>query len=131
MLAVPQNVTQLGPALLAFDASPKAWEALYVATYLAGHWQIPLTVLTVHEDGLETEAVQEKARAYLESHQIKAEFLIESGEAAEVILSIADRQALDWLLLGGYSASPIVEVVVGSTVEALLRRSSLPMLICR
>jgi nucleotide-binding universal stress UspA family protein len=35
------------------------------------------------------------------------------------------------LLLGGYSASPVVEVVLGSTVEALLRRWDRPMLICR
>jgi hypothetical protein len=35
VLAVPQNVTALGPTLLAFDDSPKAWEALYVAAICA------------------------------------------------------------------------------------------------
>jgi nucleotide-binding universal stress UspA family protein len=131
VLAVPQNVTRLGPALVAFDDSPKAWEALYVAPYLAGHWHIPLTILTVQEDGMEAVTVQEKARAYLDGHQIQAEFVIDTGKTAEVILTLAGERSLDWLLMGGYSASPVVEVVVGSTVETLLRRSNLPMLICR
>jgi nucleotide-binding universal stress UspA family protein len=131
VLAVPQNVTPLGPAMLAFDDSPKAWEALYVATYLAGHWGIPISVLTVEEEGLDSKTVRDKAQTYLDGHGIKADYLIESGEVAEVMLKLARERALDWLLLGGYSASPVVEVVVGSTVEALLRRAKIPMLICR
>jgi nucleotide-binding universal stress UspA family protein len=117
--------------MLAFDDSPKAWEALYVATYLAGHWGIPISVLTVEEEGLDSKTVRDKAQTYLDGHGIKADYLIESGEVAEVMLKLARERALDWLLLGGYSASPVVEVVVGSTVEALLRRAKIPMLICR
>ena len=32
-------------ALLAYDGSPKSQEALFVATYLAGRWRIPLVVV--------------------------------------------------------------------------------------
>jgi hypothetical protein len=45
VLAVPQNVTPLSHALLAYDGSPKAQEALFVAAYLAGRWKISLVVL--------------------------------------------------------------------------------------
>ncbi|MGD8632425.1 MAG: universal stress protein [Anaerolineales bacterium] len=131
VLTVPGKVTPLGPVLLAFDASPKAWEALYVATYLACHWTIPLTVLTVEEEDLEPETLQEKARLYLEGHNVQADFSIDSGDTAQAILSLAQERSLDWILLGGYGANPVVEVVVGSTVESLLRQSKLPMLICR
>lgn len=131
VLTVPRRVTSLGPALLAFDGSPKSREALYIATYLAGQWAIPLTVLTVEEGDLEAQTVQQKARAYLDGHNVKADFLIERGEAADSILKTADTRSVDWLLLGGFSASPVVEVVIGSTVEALLRRCDRPMLICR
>jgi nucleotide-binding universal stress UspA family protein len=117
--------------LLAFDASPKAWEALYVATYLADHWEIPLSVLTVEEEELEPETIQDQARTYLNGHHVQADFSIDSGDTAQVILSLAHERSLDWILLGGYGANPVVEVVVGSTVESLLRQSKLPMLICR
>jgi len=131
VLTVPHQATNLGPALLAFDGSPKSREALYVAAYLACQWEIPLSVLTIEEEGVETKKVQDQARAYLEEHQIKADYRIDSGDAAETILTMARQKSLGWLLLGGYSASPVVEVVVGSTVETLLRRSEFPMLICR
>ena len=131
VLVVPQQVTHLGPAMVAFDGSPKAWEALYVAAHLVGRWQIPLTVLTVDEVNLNAKTVQDEARAYLNGHNLEANFLVESGDAAEVILQLARQLSLDWLLLGGYSASPMVEVVVGSTVEALLQQARIPMLICR
>jgi nucleotide-binding universal stress UspA family protein len=131
VLAVPQRVTSLGPALLAFDGSPKSREALYVATYLVEQWRTPLTVLTIDDEALDAKAVQEDARSYLDSHEAGADFRIDTGDTTEAILKAAEQRSVDWLLLGGYSASPVVEVVVGSTVESLLRRCDLPMLICR
>jgi nucleotide-binding universal stress UspA family protein len=80
---------------------------------------------------LDSKTVQNRAQNYLNGHGIKADYLIEAGDVAEIILKLARERALEWLILGGYSASPVVEVVVGSTVEALLRRAKIPMLICR
>jgi nucleotide-binding universal stress UspA family protein len=47
ILAVPGPISKLGRALLAYDGSPKAQEGLFVAAYLASHWQLPLVVVTV------------------------------------------------------------------------------------
>jgi nucleotide-binding universal stress UspA family protein len=33
--------------------------------------------------------------------------------------------------MGGYGYSPLLEVMLGSTVDQVLRESSLPTLICR
>jgi nucleotide-binding universal stress UspA family protein len=33
--------------------------------------------------------------------------------------------------MGGYSAKPVREVVLGSSVDEILRESRLPILICR
>ena len=42
--AVPDQSHRFKRALLAYDGSPKAREALFVATYLAGRWSMPLVV---------------------------------------------------------------------------------------
>ena len=47
--AAPGPVTPLTHLLLAFDGSPKAKEALFVAAYMAAEWHAALTVLTVRE----------------------------------------------------------------------------------
>ncbi len=131
VLAVPDAATNLGHALLAYDASPKAEEALYIAAYAASRWSMELTVLTVPEGSGEMPWAQARARRYLERHAIRAQYLAPHLPVAKAILEVAEGEDCDWILLGGYAGPPVVEVVLGSTVDQVLREANLPMLICR
>jgi nucleotide-binding universal stress UspA family protein len=131
VLATPGMTSALGRALLAYDGSPKAEEALYVSTYVAGQWGIPLTVITVPEGKEVTSETMQRARAYLEAHGLQATFVEGDGQAAEAILETAERSGCDLILMGGYGRQPVMEVVLGSTVDQVLRESRRPMLICR
>jgi nucleotide-binding universal stress UspA family protein len=131
VLAVPQVVSRLSRALLAYDGSPKAQEALYIGTYLALQWQTSLAVVTIAEPANSPHQVQERAREYLEAHQVAASYLEEQGAAAEAILRCATSQASDLILMGGYGLNPLLEVVIGSTVDQVLRAAQQPVLICR
>jgi nucleotide-binding universal stress UspA family protein len=53
------------------------------------------------------------------------------GLVAEAILETADTQQSDLIIMGGYGARPLLEVVLGSAVDEVLRKSHKPMLICR
>jgi nucleotide-binding universal stress UspA family protein len=131
VLAVPGSASRLSRVLLAYDGSSKADEALFVATYLAGQWQIPLVVVTVIEMGRTTSETLARAQSYLETHGVQAVFVKESGPVAEAILKTADEHQSDLIIMGGYGLSPVLEVVLGSTVDHVLRASRRPMLICR
>jgi nucleotide-binding universal stress UspA family protein len=131
VLAVPREATAMKRALLGYDASAKALEALYVSTYLAARWGIELTVLTVGSNDEKTEEILDSARAYLEEHGVRAEYVAASGKAASVIVETAERQQCDFLVLGGYGASPVVEIVLGSELNEVLRHARVPILICR
>ena len=87
-------MSPLNRALLAYDGSPKAREALFVATYLAGRWQISLPV-------------------------------------AETILRVCEENQSNLLIMGGYGYNPVLEIVLGSAVDQVLREAHKPMLICR
>ena len=50
ILAVPDAPFRLNSALLAYGPGRKSDEALFVATYLAGRWKIPLTVVTARSE---------------------------------------------------------------------------------
>ncbi len=136
VLAVPGEVSRFERALLAYDGSPKGNEALFVASYLTGRWNTALTVVTVvderaapmHRNALAW------ARKYLEVHGADSErirFVEGRGRVAEVILNLAREHAADLLVMGGYGFSPLVEVVLGSAVDQVLRESSRPVLVCR
>jgi nucleotide-binding universal stress UspA family protein len=131
VLAVPGTTTPLTNVLLSYDGSPKANEALFVATYFAEQWKSALSVLVI----IESEAQRETAayaQRYLDMHEVVAHFVEhEKAPTADTILKTAKELGSDVIMMGGYSARPIVEAVVGSAVDQVLRESDAPMLICR
>jgi nucleotide-binding universal stress UspA family protein len=132
ILATPQVLSPLGSALLAYDSSPKAQEALFIATYLASQWHIPLVVASVQDGGHINEQTLERAKEYLEAHKVQARYaLLQAGPVGEALLEASDIYSCDFLVMGGYGLNPILEVVFGSSVDQVLRESCKPMLICR
>ncbi len=131
ILAVPGSALPLKKALLAYNGSAKANEALYIAAYMASRWQMPLAVLTIKNIDIEANAVQRIAREYLDKLNISAEYIIEESTVVESILHTAQEQNCNLILIGGYKASPLIEIVRGSLVDKILRVTSIPTLICR
>jgi len=132
VLLVPEKKTfQMGCILLAYDHSPKAREALYVATYMADRWKARLSVLTVMSEPKIAEEINYHAQKYLEQQHLEAEYLRECCRASEAILRISRERQADLILMGGYGASPLVEAIFPSTVDQVLQSTKIPVLICR
>ncbi len=131
VLTVPGSSPQLRRALLAYDGSPKAEEALYVATYLATRWSIPLVVITVLEAGRTTSDTLDQAQRYLKRRGGEATFVKGYGPAAEEIIRTVNVRQCDLIIMGGYGFNPVREIVLGSKVDNVLRKSRQPVLICR
>ncbi|HSL46120.1 MAG TPA: universal stress protein [Anaerolineales bacterium] len=130
ILAITSKSTQMRRALLAFDGSPKAREALFVATYLAEQWQTRLTIFTGPEESAADHSAQEFAQNYLEFNEIEAAF-INKKYSPEALRNTAAEIEADLVIMGGYSGSILKEMTVGSSVNFMLRESELPILICR
>ena len=131
VLAVPRAATRLDRALLAFDGSSKSEEALYLATYLAGRWKIPLVVLTVQEGDRVGEATLDRAAAYARDHEVTPVTELRTGPVDEAILAAAREHECNLILMGGYGLSPLLEFALGSAVDKVLRKAEVPVLICR
>jgi nucleotide-binding universal stress UspA family protein len=131
VLAVPAASRPVNGALLAYDGSPKAREALYVATYLAGRWGLRLGVVTVLEDEGDLGEELLDAREYLKAHGVEATYISENGMVENVVTVLAEERDDDLILMGGYGLTPMLEVIVGSSVDEVLRRTSRPVLLCR
>jgi nucleotide-binding universal stress UspA family protein len=116
---------------LAYDGSPKAKEALYIATYLAARGQVPLVVVTVVEGDEVTPDALAEAGKYLESRGVEATLVQEYGAVSDLVLRTAQAYESDLILMGGYGHGPMFEVVLGSAVDEVLRSSRQPVLICR
>ena len=130
ILAIPGLAIPTTHALLAFDGSSRAKEALFLAAYLAEQWEIRLTVFTALENKKLSQSIQDEAREYLEFHEINADFILEKGSPDSVRRVIRERN-IDLIVMGGYGGSAIKEVFIGSNVNLVLRESKIPVLICR
>jgi nucleotide-binding universal stress UspA family protein len=128
VLALPTGATDLDRAVLAFDGSAKAKEALFVAAYLAEQWKTSLTIYT--GEGTNAVATQETARQYLELHEIQAEYVITKA-SVETLKRISEERQANLVLMGGYSGAILKEVTLGSWVNYMLREQNAPVLICR
>lgn len=130
VLAVPRAFTKFNKLLLAYDGSPKANEALFVAAYLAGQWRLPLAVVTILNNQIKEETA-DQARIYLQQHDIEATYVQQPGDPAQIILNTAKAEEISLIIMGGYGQSPLIEAVLGSVVDQVLRTRNRPILICR
>ena len=131
MLAIPGKATQVKRALLAYDGSERAKEALFVATYLAEMWKTELIIFTSLEGTKIKSDVQDYVKRYLEIHEVQAEYIVTEHDSKATLKSTVDERQADLLLMGGYGRSLIREMVIGSTLDHMLRESSIPLFICR
>ena len=139
VLAVPGMVSPLKRPLLAFDGSPKAREALFVAAYLAGKWRLPLSVVTIADEGAADAQVADAragealtlARQYLQSRRVGAFYMVEHGPVAETLRRVAREQESDLIIMGGYGFRPLLDVMLGSTVNDVLWWREWVVLVCR
>jgi nucleotide-binding universal stress UspA family protein len=130
VLALPGDAISCTDALLAFDGSSRAKEALFVATYLAERWAVNLTVFTALDTAKLSASTQDEARAYLDLHEIQAEYVVEKG-ATDSVRQVIQERGINQIIMGGYSGSTLKEFFVGSNVSLVLRESKIPVLICR
>jgi nucleotide-binding universal stress UspA family protein len=131
LLAVPGAATTLQRTLLAYDGSPKADEALYIAAYMSAWWNSELVVVNIKEPGHNSNQVLTRARMYLENQRSDVIYSGRTGTVSEEILRATEEYDCDLIVMGGYGFNPVMEIVLGSAVDEVLRTSRIPLLICR
>jgi nucleotide-binding universal stress UspA family protein len=138
-----------GAILLATDLSARCDRALDRAGLLAAEWQARLVIVHALEEDAAgvlggTEPVpswrrpadpqqiaESRVRSELREICPGATLVIERGNAADVILGIAETHRSGLILTGVARNEPLGRLVLGSTVNRLVRRSQVPILVVR
>ena len=110
--------------LLAYDGSQRAAAAMQSAAQFCSALKLPLTVLTVNRDESAGHRTLEEAERYLTPYKLPATFsLQQTGNAPERITNYLREQNHDLVFIGAYGHSRIIEMVLGSTTEYVMRNS--------
>ncbi|MBT3321396.1 MAG: universal stress protein [Anaerolineae bacterium] len=132
MLVVRDQLSNFNHALLSYNGTPKSKEALYLAAYLGNKWGIKLSALVIEHEERDTDTIYADAHEYFKKHNLPINLIHhKKGIRSEIILKTAQENHCDFILMGGYKSSSLVEVVLGSVVDEVLRQTEIPLLICR
>jgi nucleotide-binding universal stress UspA family protein len=61
----------------------------------------------------------------------KFQFIKNTARVSDIIMEFAENQSVDMIIMGGYGFPPFLELLLGSTVDAVLRETRIPVLICK
>lgn len=118
--------------LLAYDGSQRSAAAMAAAAEFCASLSLPLTVLHVNRDSAQGQKTLVEAETYLRSYGLELQCeLQQTGNAPERIANFIRERRHDLLFIGAYGHSRIIEMVLGSTTEYVLRNSTCPVFLSR
>ena len=127
----PLRFREITRPLLAYDGSQRASAAMHAAAEVASALCLPLTVLHVTHGDSSDGRVLDEARRYLQSYELTVTCETVIGHPHERIIEVMVAGGYDLLFIGAYGHSRIIEMVLGSTTEFVLRNSSSPVFLTR
>ncbi len=131
ILIVPNEFKEISKPLLVYDGSVNASKAMKSAAEISKTLKLSLTVLVVTSKDVAGEKIVSEARDYLSPYRLNVEVVERTGSPPDEILAYYEDNGHDLILTGITSHSRIVEMVLGSTTEFVLRNVDCPVFLER
>lgn len=131
VLVTPLEFAEIRSPMLAYDGSEHASAAMHAAADLCTKLSLPLSVITVSRDADEGKDILAEANRYLASYSIEVKTAVVDGHAAERIPQELRDRGHDLLFMGSHGHGRIIELVLGSTTEYVLRNAHCPVFLHR
>lgn len=119
VLVVPEKFKPPCRPLLAYDGGHSASKTMHSAAEFAKALDLALTVVAV--GGEEAESLLRDAEHYLASYEVEADFVKLEGDPPTAIAEYARGEGKDLLFMGASHHARLVEMVLGSTTEYVMR----------
>ena len=131
VLVTPEHFREINNIALAYDGSVPAQNALTLAAELSARASWPLSVVIITEDQALGAKLSEEARDLLNTTSVAHTLLILKGKEDKEILKFTREGAVDLLVMGAYGHKRFRDILLGSTTSAVIRKSTIPVLLTR
>jgi nucleotide-binding universal stress UspA family protein len=128
LLVAPAEYRDFRAPLLAWDGSPKSKKALALLADLAALLELPARVLTADDDEREARTRLAEAEEELRYRRVTTTSVHRSGHPDEAIFAEVGAGA-DLVAMGAHGHGRVVELVLGSTTDRVLRAAAVPVLL--
>jgi nucleotide-binding universal stress UspA family protein len=128
LLVTPEEYRDVRAPLLAWDGSPKSRKALVLAAELAALFELPVRVVTAMEDDVAGHALLAEAEEELRYRRVNVSSALRKGHPDDAIFAEIGAGA-DLVAMGAHGHGRVVELVLGSTTDRVLRAAAVPVLL--
>ncbi|AEH39376.1 universal stress protein [Halopiger xanaduensis] len=135
-ILVPYDGSDPAEAALefAFETFPDAGvTALYVVPVPEGYWQAfgAAEEIDRKRGRKRGEEILEEATAIAREHDRNLETVIETGKPDQMIVSQAEEEEYDTVVIGSHGREGVSRILLGSVAENVVRRSPTPVVVVR
>jgi nucleotide-binding universal stress UspA family protein len=117
--------------MLAFDGSATTRKGVEMVAASPMFKGLPCHLVMVGADTVDVRNQLEQARKILAEAGFNAPALILPGEVEQVLTSYQQQEKIDLMIMGAYGHSRIRQLLIGSTTTAMIRNSTVPLLLLR
>lgn len=128
LLVAPAEYRDFRSPLLAWDGSPKSRKALVLAAELAALFELPVRVVTATDDEAKGHALLAEAEEELRYRRVRVASVLHAGHPDDAIFAEIGAGA-DLVAMGAHGHGRVVELVLGSTTDRVLRAATVPVLL--
>ncbi len=131
VLVTPERFREVQTMALAYDASPPADTALNLAAELSRLAEWPLTVVVITDDEALAAKRSQRAAELLAALSPGSSVVVRKGAEDKELLRFIHEGSADLLVMGAYGHNRLRELILGSTTSAVIRKSTIPVLLTR
>lgn len=131
VMVTPEHFREIRRMAIAYDGSAPAQNALDLATELSVRAAWPLSVVIITDDPAVGAELSEKARQFLDTRKVDGTTLILKGKEDKGLLAFIREGTVELLVMGAYGHNRLRELLLGSTTSAVIRKSTIPVLLTR
>jgi nucleotide-binding universal stress UspA family protein len=128
LLVAPAEYRELRAPLLAWDGSPKSRKALVLVAELAALFELPVRVVVATTDDAHGQVLLAEAEEELRYRRVRVSSGLRSDHPDDAIFAEVGAGA-DLVAMGAHGHGRVVELVLGSTTDRVLRASTVPVLL--
>lgn len=128
LLVAPAEYRDFLTPLLAWDGSPKSRKALVLVAELAALFELPVKVVVATTDDAHGHALLAEAEEELRYRRVRVSSVLRAEHPDDAIFAEVGAGA-DLVAMGAHGHGRVVELVLGSTTDRVLRAATVPVLL--
>jgi nucleotide-binding universal stress UspA family protein len=128
LLVAPAEYRDFRTPLLAWDGSPKARKALVLVAELSALFELPVKIVVASTDSTHGHSLLAEAEEELRYRRVPVSSVLRAEHPDDAIFAEVGAGA-DLVAMGAHGHGRVVELVLGSTTDRVLRAATVPVLL--